>query len=89
MHCEEARRLIHSYVDGELDFARRLEIDRHLDICCVCKRERHGWFELRFAVREQVPYFSAPPALAQRVRSMVREQTTRGLSRDSGSNERN
>jgi anti-sigma factor RsiW len=74
MHCEEALRLIHSYVDGELDFARRLEIDQHLDICYACKRERHGWFELRFAVREQVPYFSAPPALAQRVRSMVREQ---------------
>jgi anti-sigma factor RsiW len=74
MRCEEARRLIHSYVDGELDFPRRLEIDRHLDICYTCKRERHGWFELRFVVREQVPYFSAPPALVQRIRSMVREQ---------------
>jgi anti-sigma factor RsiW len=72
MHCEEARRLIHGYVDGELDFPRRLEIDRHLDICYTCKRERHAWFELRLAVREQVPYFSAPPALAQRVRSMAR-----------------
>jgi anti-sigma factor RsiW len=77
MHCEEAQRLIHSYVDGELDFPRRLEIDRHLDACQACKRERHAWFDLRFAVREQVPYFSAPPALAQRVRSMVREQTSR------------
>jgi anti-sigma factor RsiW len=77
MHCEEARLLIHSYVDGELDFARRMEIDRHLDICYSCKRERQGWFELRFAVREEVPYFSAPPALVQRVRLMVREQTLR------------
>ena len=77
MHCEEARRLIHSYVDGELDFPRRMEIDRHLDICHTCKGERHGWFELQFAVREQVPYFSAPPALVQRVRLMVREQTPR------------
>jgi anti-sigma factor RsiW len=75
MHCEEARRLIHSYVDGELDFPRRLGIDRHLDICHTCKRERHAWFELRSAVREQMPYFSAPPALVQRVRLMVREQT--------------
>jgi anti-sigma factor RsiW len=75
MQCEEARRLIHGYVDGELDFPRRLEIDRHLDICHTCKRERHAWFDLRYAVREQAPYFSAPPALAQRVRSMVSEQT--------------
>jgi anti-sigma factor RsiW len=75
MHCEEAQRLIHSYLDGELDFPRRLEIDRHLDGCYACKRERHAWFDLRFAVREQVPYFSAPPSLAQRVRTMVREQT--------------
>src|SRR5580704_3696100 len=77
MQCGEARRLIHGYVDGELDLPCRLEIDRHLDICYTCKRERQAWFELRFAVREQVPYFSAPPALAQRVRSMVREQTPR------------
>jgi anti-sigma factor RsiW len=77
MRCEDAQLLIHSYVDGELDFPRRLEIDRHLDVCYSCKRERHAWFDLRYAVREQAPYFNAPPALAQRVRAMVRAQTSR------------
>jgi anti-sigma factor RsiW len=77
MQCEEAQRLIHSYLDGELDSPRRFEIDRHFDICNACKIERRAWFELRLAVREQAPYFSPPPALAQRVLSMVCEQTPR------------
>jgi anti-sigma factor RsiW len=75
MRCEEVRPLIHSYLDGELDFVRSVDIDQHLDICDTCARMHQGGIELRFSVREQVPYFSAPPALARRVRLMVREQT--------------
>ena len=75
MHCEEARPEIQSYLDGELDLDRRVEIGRHLDTCAICAHVHQGWLELRFAVREEVPYFSAPPALARRVRLMVREQT--------------
>jgi anti-sigma factor RsiW len=77
MHCEEAQPQIQSYLDGELDLERRVEIGRHLDICHICAREHQGWLDLRFAVREEVPYFGAPPALARRVRSMVREQASR------------
>jgi anti-sigma factor RsiW len=73
MHCEEARPLIHSYLDGELDFKRRMEIDQHLDICHKCTQERQGWLSLRFEIREEIPYFTAPPTLAQRVRLMTRE----------------
>jgi anti-sigma factor RsiW len=79
MHCEEARRLLHSYVDGELDFARRMEIDRHLNICYTCKLERHEWFDLRLAVREELPYWNAPPALVQRIRLVVRDHYRHGL----------
>jgi anti-sigma factor RsiW len=74
MRCEEVQPLIHSYLDGELDFVRSMEIDCHFDICHICTHRHKGGLELRFAVREQVPYFSAPPALAQRVRLMLREQ---------------
>ena len=75
MRCEEVQPLIPSYLDGEVDFVRGTEIDRHLDICHICTRMHQGGLELRFAVHEQVPYFSAPPGLAQRVRLMVQEQT--------------
>jgi anti-sigma factor RsiW len=75
MHCEEAWPLIHSYLDGELDFVRRMEIDRHLDRCYACRRAHQGWFDLRFAVREQAPYFTAPPALVHRVRLMALKET--------------
>ena len=74
MRCEEVRPLIHSYLDGELDLARSTEIDRHFDICHICTCVHQGGLELRFAIREEIPYFSAPPELAQRVRLMVQEQ---------------
>ena len=74
MRCEEVRPLIHSYLDGELDLVRSTEIDRHFDICHVCTRVHQGGLELRFAIREEIPYFTAPPELAQRVRLMAQEQ---------------
>ncbi len=73
MRCEEVQPLIHSYLDSELDLARSTEIDHHFDICDVCTRMHHGGLELRFAIREEISYFGAPPELAQRVRLMVQE----------------
>lgn len=74
MRCEEVRPLIHSYLDGELDLVRSTEIDRHFDICHICTCVHQGGLELRFAVREGIPYFSALPDLVQRVRLMAQEQ---------------
>ncbi len=74
MRCEEVRPLIHSYLDGELDLVRSTEIDRHFDICHICTCVHQGGLELRFAIREEIPYFTAPPELARRVRLMAQEQ---------------
>jgi anti-sigma factor RsiW len=82
MRCEEAQLLIHGYLDGELDFVRGAEVDRHLDVCHACTCLHQGWLDLRSGFREQVSYFSAPPALAQSVRLMVREQTPKKSSKE-------
>jgi anti-sigma factor RsiW len=74
MHCEEAQPLIDSYLDGELDLVRNLEIERHLETCPDCAPIRQMALELRSAIREEVPYFRASPALRQGVRAIAREQ---------------
>jgi anti-sigma factor RsiW len=38
--CEEARPLVHAYVDGELDVVRSLEVEAHIRSCGVCAREQ-------------------------------------------------
>lgn len=75
MRCEEAGPLIESYLDGELDLVRNLEIERHLETCPDCAPLRETAQELRSAIREDARYFRAPASLTQRVRAMAREQT--------------
>ena len=38
MNCAEMREILHAYVDGELDLAKSLEIERHLRTCAGCAR---------------------------------------------------
>jgi anti-sigma factor RsiW len=75
MYCEEIEPLISGYMDREVDLLRSMEIERHLEICNFCKCMHQEGLALRSALREQAPYFSAPPALRRRLRSMVREHT--------------
>ena len=37
LNCDDARALVHAYVDGELDLARSLEFERHLEGCADCR----------------------------------------------------
>jgi anti-sigma factor RsiW len=83
MRCEEARPLIDSYLDGELDLVRNLELERHLESCPSCEPVRESALGLRSAIRQDVPYFHAPSGLEKRVRAMVREQARAATPRPS------
>jgi anti-sigma factor RsiW len=71
MTREEAARLLHAYVDGELDAAKCLELEAHLAgnpaARAACKRLR----EMSAAIRDRVDYHAAPSALAVRLRASV------------------
>jgi anti-sigma factor RsiW len=71
MTREEARRLLHAYVDGELDAAKSLELEAHLAqnpaARAACERLR----EMSAAIRDRADYHAAPPALAARLRASV------------------
>jgi anti-sigma factor RsiW len=68
MSCQEARELLHGYLDGELDLAATLEFERHLRGCSACERAYANQKILQSAIRSQAPYFKAPASLKRTVR---------------------
>jgi anti-sigma factor (TIGR02949 family) len=77
MKCEEIHRFIDNYLDGELDFAEKVELEQHLANCPSCRSllEERRAFRTLFvaAVRE----YKAPPQLQARVLAAMRREPTR------------
>jgi anti-sigma factor RsiW len=70
------RLLVHAYVDGELDPAHALEMERQFADDPALAAERDRVEALRRAIREQLPLEAAPAGLARRIETSV------GLRRD-------
>ncbi|MBR8179654.1 zf-HC2 domain-containing protein, partial [Burkholderia ambifaria] len=62
MDCNEARALLDADVDRELSAPDALRVQRHVDGCDACRRERERIVVLGRAVR-QADYHRAPDAL--------------------------
>ena len=75
MICQEAQRLIHPYLDGELDLVRSLEIEAHLKDCQTCGRAYNELRCLHSAVSDTALRFEPTAALRSRVRSAVRDES--------------
>jgi anti-sigma factor RsiW len=67
VNCNEAKTLIHAYTDGELGLESALEIERHLEQCADCARERAPIAALSAAIGDPGLRFRAPDALRRRV----------------------
>lgn len=71
MTGEEAIRLLHAYVDGELDPAKSLELEAHLagnpEARAACERLR----EMSAAIRDKAEYYAVPEEFAARLRESV------------------
>jgi mycothiol system anti-sigma-R factor len=67
MNCEETRRLLHAYLDGELDLVRSMEIQRHLEGCAGCMLAYQKQQSLRSLVRDGSLYYRAPEGLKNRI----------------------
>jgi anti-sigma factor RsiW len=70
MNCEDARRLIAAYSDGELDLVRSLEVEEHLRGCDSCPSARENFQALRNAAHSA--YFHAPDDLWKSVVAAIR-----------------
>jgi anti-sigma factor RsiW len=70
MNCDDARRLIAAYSDGELDLVRSLEVEEHLRGCDSCASARENLRALKQATRSA--YFQAPDGLRESVLATLR-----------------
>jgi anti-sigma factor RsiW len=69
--CDDNARLLHGYLDGELDLVRSLEIEEHLKTCPDCAQELWNQQTLRKAFRSSSLYDRAPAGLADRIRGSI------------------
>jgi anti-sigma factor (TIGR02949 family) len=69
--CDDNARLLHGYLDGELDLVRSLEIEEHLKTCPDCAQDLRSQQTLRKAFRSANLYDRAPRGLEARIRARL------------------
>ena len=72
MNCEETQKLIHSYVDAELDLVRSLEVEQHLNECPVCSMSREKLRVLSEAIGDL--RYRPPAHLQKRITTAIRKE---------------
>lgn len=63
MTCDDARLLLHAYLDDELDAVRSVDVAQHLRDCAACTARYEGYATLRKALAQPALYQRAPAAL--------------------------
>jgi len=66
--CDDARLLMHGHLDGELDLADDLEVQRHIDECPRCASEYAALRAMRTRLKDEAFRFEAPAALKEKIR---------------------
>jgi len=77
MNCEEAKKLMDGYLDGELDPITNQKIEQHLRECPECDQAYKAHRAFIGAVRNGAPYYEAPAKLRERIQLSLREQTAK------------
>jgi len=83
LSCQTTQELIHPYLDGELDLARSLGFEQHMQECQDCADAYRTQTALRSAFKDGSPYHSAPAKLEKRIRSSLRSEAKSELGRRS------
>ena len=68
MNCDDARVLMHGHLDGELDLAADLEVQRHIEECSRCASEYAALRAMRTRLRDEAFKFEALAALKEKIR---------------------
>lgn len=77
MKCEEIHHFIDTYLDGELDFARQVELEQHLAHCPSCRALLEERKAFRAFFVETVSAYKAPPELEAKILAAVRRAPTK------------
>jgi anti-sigma factor RsiW len=71
MSCTETKNLLNAYVDGELDSAGSLSVERHLQQCTSCLADVERLRTLTSAIQGSGLRFNAPPRLKRSVKAAI------------------
>ena len=74
MSCYRAQKLLHGYVDGELDRLHTAEVERHLEQCEDCELDYRSHTNLRSSLADTSLYYHAPAHLKNRIRLSLRKE---------------
>jgi anti-sigma factor RsiW len=84
MQCAESLR-VQAYFDGELDALSATDIERHAEACAECRALLKDLEQTRTALRQDLSYARAPPALRARImRSLDQETASKSPGIDGG-----
>jgi len=73
LSCEEYNRLIHGYLDGELDLLSTLRLEAHLPECASCAQTYGSHRALRTVTSSDKLYFKPPNELTERIHAALHE----------------
>lgn len=71
--CEEALRLVHDFLDGELEGVTLAQLKSHFEVCKACYPHLRLEQAFREAMRRACARECAPPALKQEVERLLSE----------------
>lgn len=71
--CEDALRLVHDFLDGELEGASSEEVRQHFEVCQRCYPHLHLETAFRQAIQRAAAGPGAPEELKNRVASLLAE----------------
>src|SRR5262249_56067488 len=73
MTRRETKNLLNGYVDGELDSAGNLGVEKHVQGCASCLADVENLHGLASAIQNGGLRFAAPQRLKRKVQAAVRE----------------
>lgn len=85
--CAEWEELLHSYLDGELDAAHVVSVERHLATCPGCAAEMRRLEEVHGLIARDEVGWPAPEALRANVLAALAVEEARGARAQSGLSE--
>jgi anti-sigma factor RsiW len=80
MLCAESLR-VQAYFDGELDALSATDVERHRGACAECRTLLQDLDQVRTALRRELTYVGAPPALRTRVRRVLDQEVATTIPR--------
>ena len=75
MNCDEVRRFLDAYVDGELDLTHQLDVETHLTGCPDCQEAADQIANFSSLVRMDMEVYDAPRGLKSKIRTSLRKES--------------